>query len=598
MKKLLALITVQILCIMFFCISVSAEESNPKYSDRANSWRYTDGQIADDMYGVSLIADDPYHPNATLKGIDVSKHQGVIDWEKVKASGIDFVIIRCGYAEDKTEYDDIRWEYNASECERLGIPYGVYLYSYAFNEAEARSEADHVLRLLKGHTPSLPIYYDMEDNSTLPYDHVAMANAFCQKISDAGYPVGIYASKYWWTTYLNSPTLDRWHRWVAQWGNECTYSGTYAIWQYTNKGRVDGITTDVDMNYLIGYPQDHNVLLSVKLSGGIVGDGSQYDGMPKLSWNSCEGAVVYKVQRTDENNDVVVFETSQTTFVDHTAKAGKEYRYSVTAISANGAQSKASNTVEIQAGIGVPETAVINVISSGKPKISWKSVKNVSGYEIYRKAPDDVDYQYAGTTDKQYFIDYGAQAGTVYFYRVRSVYRGEEDLRSFFSTPTYIVCRLPQLSVKAVQNKSRLNLSWNAQETAKGYNVYRADSWNGNYELVDTVKVNSYEGDLSAFYKVEAIHGESEVNGAVSDAVCSFYSSSAVPVNLEQITIEGNDTVKWRKIKGATCYEIYCSTNQNKGYKLVNVTKNTSWVNTSANADDVYYYRIRAVYCI
>ena len=84
-------------------------------------------------------------PGATKKGIDVSVHNGKIDWQKVKNDGIDFAIIRCGYGQNMTSQDDAYWEYNVSECERLGIPYGVYLYSYANTLAKAKSEAQHVL---------------------------------------------------------------------------------------------------------------------------------------------------------------------------------------------------------------------------------------------------------------------------------------------------------------------------------------------------------------------------------------------------------------------------------------------------------------------
>ena len=85
---------------------------------------------------------------AEKKGIDVSQWQGKIDWAKVKADGIEYAVIRCGYGSNLTYYDDTYWEYNVSECERLGIPYGVYLYSYADSTADARSEAEHTICLL------------------------------------------------------------------------------------------------------------------------------------------------------------------------------------------------------------------------------------------------------------------------------------------------------------------------------------------------------------------------------------------------------------------------------------------------------------------
>ena len=124
--------------------------------------------------------------------MDVSEWQGKIDWEKVLGDDISFAMIRCG---SSLSYDDKYWEYNTSECERLGIPYGSYFYSYAEDEEEAKKEAEHALRLLKGKNLSYPIYYDLEDN-TVRYetledgtvrqrsaeDIAKIARAFCKTL--------------------------------------------------------------------------------------------------------------------------------------------------------------------------------------------------------------------------------------------------------------------------------------------------------------------------------------------------------------------------------------------------------------------------------
>ena len=191
-----------------------------------------------------------------MKGLDVSAHNGIINWERVKNSGIDFAIIRCGYGENLTSQDDQYFNRNISECERLGIPYGVYIYSYALTENGAVSEANHVLRLIKGHNPSFGIWFDMEDadhykerngmpsNQTL----VNICKRFCDKIKENGYNVGIYASLSWLKNQLDDPILDVYPKWVAQWNITCTYTKKYVMWQYTNSGVVDGITGYVDMN--------------------------------------------------------------------------------------------------------------------------------------------------------------------------------------------------------------------------------------------------------------------------------------------------------------------------------------------------------------
>ena len=191
-----------------------------------------------------------------LKGMDVSAHQGNINWEKVKKSDIDFVIIRCGYGQDLANQDDAMFLRNISECERLGIPYGVYIYSYALNETAALSEADHVLRLIKGHSPKFGIWFDMEDadgykkRNGMPSNEmlVNICVAFCEKIKLQGYNVGIYASLSWLKNQLNDNRLDIYDKWVAQWNVTCTYNKKYVMWQYTNSGTVDGIEGYVDMN--------------------------------------------------------------------------------------------------------------------------------------------------------------------------------------------------------------------------------------------------------------------------------------------------------------------------------------------------------------
>mgnify|MGYP002511332455 CR=1 FL=1 len=202
----------------------------------------------------------------SIKGIDVSKHNGKVDWEKVKADGIQFAIIRIGWGNDSKDQDDTTANRNMDECERIGIPYGVYIYSYALNEADAVSEAEHILRMIKGRNVQMGIWFDMEDADNyknkhkLPLDvahkelYTNICEKFCEVIRDAGYSdVGVYASKSVFETILNSPEFaSSTKKWVAQWGNECTYKGTYTIWQYTDEGVVNGSSKRTDMNIFYG----------------------------------------------------------------------------------------------------------------------------------------------------------------------------------------------------------------------------------------------------------------------------------------------------------------------------------------------------------
>lgn len=283
------------------------QEASNEANDQANSWRYVDGEQIFSYEGVSTDADgvnvvvpfsaapgassyatwyksngtnsytykaNPSDSGQTISvsgvkrvGIDVSYHQGTIDWAKVKNSGVSFAIIRCGYGSDFTSQDDTQFINNVRGAQANGIDIGVYLYSYAKNttgsDSSATSEAQHVLRLLNeaGLSPSelaYPVYYDLEESSQAslgPAKIAQLATTFCNIISDAGYDVGIYANKNWWDNHLTDPVFSNsgWHKWVARYpgSNKATSSGVSGteIWQFSDCGNVNGVNGNCDMNF-------------------------------------------------------------------------------------------------------------------------------------------------------------------------------------------------------------------------------------------------------------------------------------------------------------------------------------------------------------
>lgn len=183
-------------------------------------------------------------------GIDVSQYQGQINWELVK-NHIDFAILRCGYGQDLPEQDDPTFKRNADECTRLGIPFGVYLYSYATNESEALSEARHVMRLVKNYRMAYPIYLDLEDPriGRLSNEQIEKnSRVWAEELVKNKYFPGFYASYYWWTTKLTGPFFNRYTKWVARYAEELG-AKDFDMWQYTDKGFVEGIDAPVDRNY-------------------------------------------------------------------------------------------------------------------------------------------------------------------------------------------------------------------------------------------------------------------------------------------------------------------------------------------------------------
>lgn len=201
------------------------------------------------------------------KGIDVSLHQGTIDWDTVKnKEKIEFAILQAGYGRLASQKDP-QFERNYSECKRLGIPVGVYWYSYAVTAEEAKLEAAACLEVIKGKKFEYPVYFDIEERrQQLGMGKVTeMCKAFCQALEAANYWVGIYSYKLFLETYIDKSLRTRYAVWLAHYTGSTTYKDPYGIWQYSvagdknndivKKGSVAGINANCDLDYAyIDYP--------------------------------------------------------------------------------------------------------------------------------------------------------------------------------------------------------------------------------------------------------------------------------------------------------------------------------------------------------
>lgn len=204
---------------------------------------------------------------ATKKGIDVSVHQGNIDWNAVKASGVDFAILRCGYGRTVGQKDG-KFETNYAKAKASGVPVGAYHYSYAKTVAQAQAEARYCLSLIKGKTFEYPIYFDIEDSSqkNLGKQRISdMIRAFCKIVEEAGYYVGVYANLDWLKNRIDDDCKSRYDVWLAQWSSAPTYAGTYGMWQYSDTGRVNGIKGNVDMD--VSYKDYPSIIKKAGLNG-------------------------------------------------------------------------------------------------------------------------------------------------------------------------------------------------------------------------------------------------------------------------------------------------------------------------------------------
>lgn len=273
---LLCLVVVLVVSVVLVrCTAEPEGPAAPDFGTPADAWQKNELGYYFNTSGQAM-------PAAVLKGMDVSKFQGEVDWEKAKAAGIDFAIIRCGYGgewdgqEENWAQDDTYWRRNADECTRLGIPFGTYLYSYATTVEEARSEADHVARLLGLTAPpqeglddytaapyqlSYPVYYDLEDkyiSGVFPAEMAELTEAFFSRLEEHGYTgkQGLYASLNWVRGRFSDSGFDQWrdNLWIARFADELGYNGTYDMWQstYSAPGADYGVQSEtVDLDFVM-----------------------------------------------------------------------------------------------------------------------------------------------------------------------------------------------------------------------------------------------------------------------------------------------------------------------------------------------------------
>lgn len=190
------------------------------------------------------------------KGIDVSGYQGTINWNKVKSNGIEFAILKFGNIYDNQTNDkDNKFETYYKSAKSNGLKLGCYIYNYCNTNDNLKKGLDWVFKNLKNKEFDLPIYLDMEDKdiqNETKESLTNMCNEFAKYVKNKGYKAGVYANLNWLKNELNPENFDKdISVWVAQYYKECEYTGKYDIWQYTSEGSVNGISGNVDMNYLI-----------------------------------------------------------------------------------------------------------------------------------------------------------------------------------------------------------------------------------------------------------------------------------------------------------------------------------------------------------
>ena len=549
--------------------------------------------------------------SAIEKGIDVSKWNGDINWNKVKSDGIDYVIIRGGFGNSSV---DQKFKSHIEGASKAGLKIGIYWFSYATSVAKAKEEAAKCLETIKPYKDkiSYPVFYDFE-YASVDYAKknginitknlsTKMADAFLTDIKNAGYITGIYTNKDFSDKYFESDLLYANNLWIAQYNQECTYNKPYMMWQYTETGTINDIGTSsnpayFDMNYTYLKPTNGSIAeskidLSSASSNNI--DDVTYTGNP----------IEPNVVLTLDNKTLKLDEDYTITYSNNTSVGTGE-------IIINGINRyTGTKTISFKINPQTISNVSLNSKTINSITFSWDKIDNITGYEVYKYDEFSNTYTLLDTISDNSintYTDKNLTSASTYNYAIRpykvidkTTYYG--NYSNIFTDSTK-VNKVTNLKLD-VRNATSLQISWDKVDNVDGYRIYRLDPSTNVYTLVDTIygeNITSYTHDsrvsaTSYYYRVKAFKYLNGMNRY------SDYSSTlkATTKPLQPVVSLSSTKTKYINLsltkisKRTTGYEIYMSTSKNGTYTLVGTTSNKSFSKGNLTKGKTYYFKVRA----
>ncbi len=497
----------------------------------------------------------PQFKKATIRpGIDVSKWNGEIDWERV-AETQDFAFVRVAgrYSGNGELYVDEYYEKNIEEAYAAGLDVGVYILSQAITPAEAKEEAQFLLKRIEPYKKkiTLPLVFDYEfySNGRLTQaklskkEHSSIVNKFCSTIEKAGYTACLYTNLMMIQNHYDISKINKKYTiWIARYNTQVSigsliYEENYDFWQYSSKGSVDGIQGNVDLNH-------QYVIKPGKINGFYVDLSSP--AAITLIWEKQIGVYGYQVFRTEAGNEeftkiATVRGASMTEYTDETAEQGIEYDYKVRAFykfQKGNRGGTYSDIVIAAARILVDPVSDISETACTDSTItfSWEAPEQASGYELYRYDKMAEEYQKIATIEEKEmteFTDEGLQAGKKYEYQIRPFSRtnGGNFIYYGASESAVLYTKLPATEELTVVEKGTdsLTLSWEPVKYASGYRIYQYDSKTEKYKRIAEVSgknhtsqtITGLKADHAYRFKVAAYRtaGETSYMGTRSAAL-------------------------------------------------------------------------------
>ena len=484
-------------------------------------------------------------------GVDISHHNGIVDWKKVKDDNVDFAIIRMAYrgygSTGKLRADDNAIE-NLVNARAAGLKVGVYIFSQAINVEEAEEEADYILKMIKGYNVDLPVVLDYEytagdagrlqkakNKGMTDRQRTDVCLAFCKKVEEAGYDAMVYANRSMLKDDLYADEIDaEYEIWLAEWGKKAYYDNDYTYWQYTSDGTVDGVPSQrVDLN--VRYTEAPFKIASCT------------DSTVTMEWRPIDGAEGYVIFRKHEEDTVYskiayIDDPTAISYTDTGLDTNTVYSYFVRYYKTdeNGVQTIYKSGYPAQKGLTTlklrkPEV-VVEPLDAGTVMLTWSRDPNAIGYEIQQFNDTKGKYETIAniTYDENDCIELdslvadmevledgtlivtvgGLTAGNRYQYRMRSfAHMGGAKLYSVYSTPATVnmAAKLtkPVLTVKPYSYTTN-KLSWPKVPGATSYQIQKYNYSKGKWETLKTVTgtstTNTYLNSGTTYkYRVRAV---------------------------------------------------------------------------------------------
>lgn len=546
-------------------------------------------------------------------GIDVSYHNGNLDWSVIKNAGVEFAILRAayrGYGDEGTLLKDSKFAEYIRGAQSYGIPVGAYIYSQAITTKEAVQEANYILNIVKNYSLDLPIVFDYEFSpSSKGRTNLAWAEgelnktkmtnitlAFCNTIKSAGYDVMVYANKTFLTKNIDHEVIENagYDVWLAHYVNQnennyqgTNYTGDFKIWQYTSTGRIPGIADKVfDCNFMYG----GDISSSVRISD-----------IPNQVYTGSEVVPSFTVTYGDK---ILVDGLDYVATYQNNSSIGTA---TVNVLGAGTYEGLLNLTKKFNI---VPDT-VRDVrpsnVKTDSAELSWTAVNGASGYII--QIQKNGKWTNLGTYPSERASIKGLMPGSVNNIHIAAYtnVNGINYMGAYSDAvkiETAVGAVNPRVSAYA---NNFVTLTWDKQTAANGYEVFKYDASSKKYVLyknitnpnTNTCKVTGLASNKKYNFKVRAYQiDDSEKTYAPFGAVVSQYTSIAKPkLNSAKSTSKKKIKASWSKVKGASGYQVMWSTYKNfsKNYKTKSVkAKYSSKTVTTAQSKKTYYVRVRA----